>query len=207
MEVSMKCENYISVNTEIKNINMDNNEVLRVIKANKIYEFDENTYARIKNLKLRNGTIEVDMMSRLLPDAPDFARGFIGIAFRINEDDSEFESFYIRPTNSTNDTDDPVRQAHGCQYFAYPKYTFAYFRENSITGYEAPIHNELNQWIHLKAVINNNCASFYLNNESDPTLIVKQLIHKDTDAGSIGFFVDIGTEAFFKNLKVNAEQE
>lgn len=205
MELSMKCENYVAVNTDIKNINMDNDEVLRVIKANKIYEFDENTYAKLKDCKLKDGTIEVDMMSQLLPHAPDFARGFIGIAFRINEDDSEFESFYIRPTNSINATDDPVRQAHGCQYFAYPKYTFAYFRENGITEYEAPIHNELGEWIHLKAVIKNNSASFYLNNEKESTLVVKELIHKDACSGHIGFFVDIGTEAFFKNLKVDME--
>lgn len=28
--------------------------------------------------------IEVKMLSRLLPDAPDFARGFIGIVYRAN---------------------------------------------------------------------------------------------------------------------------
>lgn len=202
MELSIAYNNYIGVNTEIKNIKIEDEEVLRVTKAQKIYEFDENTYAKLKDFQLKDGIIEVDMMSRLLPDAPDFARGFIGIAFRINEDDSEFESFYIRPTNSINATDDSLRQSHGCQYFAYPKYTFAYFREKGITKYEAPVYNGLNEWIHLKAVIKDSHASFYLNNETEPTLTVEQLIHKEACFGSIGFFVDIGTEAFFKNLKV-----
>lgn len=38
----------------------------------------------------------------------DFARGFIGIAFRIDDEDSTFESFYVRPTNGR--IDDPVRK-------------------------------------------------------------------------------------------------
>ena len=42
------------------------------------------------------------MLSRLLKDAPDFARGFIGIAYCINEDDTKFESFYVRPTMVDN---------------------------------------------------------------------------------------------------------
>lgn len=87
--------------------------IIRVVKSEKINEYDENTYARVCDLHFHDGVIEVDMLSRLLPDAPDFARGFIGIAFRINEDDTQFESFYIRPTNSVNKTDDHVRIAHG----------------------------------------------------------------------------------------------
>ena len=34
-------------------------------------EFDENTYAKLKDFSFHNGTIEVKMLSRLLPDAPD----------------------------------------------------------------------------------------------------------------------------------------
>ncbi|MGT2775580.1 hypothetical protein ACVRZG_05895 [Streptococcus hyovaginalis] len=63
-------------------------------------------------------------------DAPDFARGFIGLAFRISENDDYFESFYIRPTNGR--TEDPIRRNRAIQYFAYPTYTFDYFREKGI---------------------------------------------------------------------------
>lgn len=203
MKLSINKKDYTAVHTAIENLCIDGDEVLRVVKSEKINEFDENTYAKINSVKCTDCVIEVDMMSSLLPDAPDFARGFIGIAFRIADDDSEFESFYIRPTNSVNSTDDPVRQSHGCQYFAYPNYTFAYFRENKITEYESPIHNELNEWIHLKAVIKGEKASFYLNNETEPVLVVNKLIHNNSSNGGLGFFVDIGTEAFFKNFSIN----
>lgn len=194
-------ENFRAIHTAIENVELDGKKVLRVIKAEKIMEFDENTYAKLNDVTFHNGTIEVKMLSRLLPDAPDFARGFIGIAYRINDDDTKFESYYVRPTNGRQ-CDDPIRKAHGCQYFSYPKYTFAYFRENNITKYESPVDIDLDEWIHLKAVIQDNTAKFYINNMEHPILVVDDMKHGSDLTGSVGFFVDIGTEAFFKDLKI-----
>ena len=171
---------------------------LRVVKADKLMQFDENTLVKLKNCDFHNGVIKVKMLSRLLPDAPDFARGFIGIVFRVNDNNSEFESFYIRPTNAM--TDDPVRRMHGCQYFSYPGYTFAYFREFGITGYEAPMDHGLDEWVELKAEIQGDQAAFYLNDEL--VLKVDGMKHGKDAHGSVGFFSEIGTEAFFKDLKI-----
>ena len=194
----MNAENFIAVNVSAENFNFEGENVLRVVKTEKLFEYDINSIAKLKNSDFHNGTIEVKMLSRLLPDAPDFARGFIGIAFRINADNSAFESFYIRPTNSN--TSDPVRKAHGCQYFSFPKYTFAYFRENNITKYENQISQGLNEWVNLKAVINDARADFYLNDVL--TLTVEDLKLGKDSRGAVGFFVDIGTEAFYKDLKI-----
>ena len=202
--IGMIVENWKAVNTDIGNAVIDGEQVLRVVKGEaKRMRFDENTYARLSDCDFHNGVIEVKMLSRLLPDAPDFARGFIGIAFRINEWDSEFESFYVRPTNAM--TNDPVRRAHGCQYFAYPGYTFAYFREYGIEGYEAPIDSGLNEWIDLKAVVRDDVAEFYLNEAHEPTLVVNGLKHGKAARGGVGLFVDIGTEGFFKDLRITCE--
>lgn len=198
--IDVNKEYFKAVHTAIDNLTMDGKEVLRVVKAEKMMEFDENTYAKLIDLSFHNGIIEVKMLSRLLPDAPDFARGFIGIAYRINEDDTKFESYYVRPTNGR--TDDPVRKAHGCQYFSYPKYTFAYFREHAMQQYEAPVDIGLNEWICLKAVVEGSQAKFYINEGREPILVVDDMKHGDKQRGSIGFFVDIGTEAFFKDLKI-----
>ena len=190
---------FIPVHTTItQEINRE--KVFRVIKKDKLMQFDENTFVKLKDMSFHNGIIKVKMLSRLLADAPDFARGFIGIVFRVKEDNSEFESFYIRPTNAV--TEDPVRRAHGCQYFSYPGYTFSYFREFGITEYEAPIHNGLDEWIQLTAVIRDEKAEFYLNEEKDPVLAVSSLKHGREARGSVGFFSEIGTEAFFKDLEV-----
>lgn len=198
--INLDMYNFEPVNTKIENINIDNEQVLKVIKAKKIMEFDENTYAKLIDSSFHNGVIEVKMLSRLLKNAPDFARGFIGIAYRINEDDSAFESFYLRPTNGR--IDDPVRKNRGCQYFSYPKYTFAYFRDKNITDYEGPADIGLDEWISLKAVIENEQAKFYLNDNKEPVLVVDNMKHGVGKHGAIGFFVDIGTEAYFKDLKI-----
>ena len=201
---SMASENWQAVNVDVRNVRMGGEDALRVVKGEgKRMRFDENTYARLKGVRFHDGVIEVKLLSRLLPDAPDFSRGFIGIAFRANEKDSEFEAFYLRPTNAM--TDDPVRRSHGCQYFAYPGYTFAYFREFGIEGYEAPIDAGLDEWIALKAVIRGDRAEFYLNGEQTPTLSVNGLKHGADAEGSVGLFVDIGTEGFFKELTVRCE--
>ncbi|HAX72441.1 MAG TPA: hypothetical protein DCY20_02825 [Firmicutes bacterium] len=193
-------ENLNAVHTAIESVELDGEKVLRVVKAEKIMEFDENTYVKLVDSSFQNGTIEVKMLSRLLPDAPDFARGFIGIAYRINEDNTKFESFYVRPTNGR--TDDPIRKSRACQYFSYPTYTFAYFRDNDITGYESPANIGLNEWINLRAVIEGSHAAFYINDNIEPVLIVNDMKHGAHHLGAVGLFVDIGTEAFFKDLKI-----
>ncbi len=193
-------DEFENIHTAMSDVLLDGEQTIRVVKADKIMQFDENTLVRLKDCDFHNGTIKVKMLSRLLPDAPDFARGFIGIVYRVNDNNSEFESFYIRPTNGM--TDDPVRKSHGCQYFSYPGYTFAYFREFNITQYEAPIHNGLDEWVQLKAVIRDETAEFYLNDEPEPVLTVKDMKHGKDARGSVGFFSEIGTEAFFKDLEI-----
>ena len=196
-------DEFENIHTAMSDVLLNGEQTIRVVKADKIMQFDENTLVRLKDCDFHNGTIKVKMLSRLLPDAPDFARGFIGIVYRVNDNNSEFESFYIRPTNGM--TDDSVRKSHGCQYFSYPGYTFSYFREFNITKYEAPIHNGLDEWVQLKAVIRDETAEFYLNDEPEPVLTVKDMKHGKDARGSVGFFSEIGTEAFFKDLEIEFE--
>lgn len=186
-----------AVNVKYQKEFLDDQAVIKVVKANKLMEFDENTYVKIADSVFHNGIIEVKMLSRLLADAPDFARGFIGIAFRISEDDSSFESFYVRPTNGQSS--DPIRKHRAIQYFSYPKYTFDYFREKGITEYEGSADIELNEWINLKVIVTDERAEFFVNGQQ--VLLVDQLKHLDSQ-GQVGLFVDIGTEGYFKDLHI-----
>lgn len=197
--INIDKENFAAVHTAIDAVTLDGTQVLRVVKKDKIDLYDQNTYAKANGLRFHNGTIECRMLSRLLLDAPDFARGFIGIVFRASEDDSEFESFYVRPTNG-RDCTDSVRKAHGCQYFSYPGYTFDYFREFGITKYEAPVDLRLDEWFTMKAVIEDGRAAFYLNGEL--ALSVENMKHGAGQHGSVGIFVDVGTEAFVSEINV-----
>ena len=58
----------------------------------------------------------------------------------------------------------------------------------------------LDTWVKLTAKIFDDTAEFFLNDKL--TLTVKDLKHGKNLRGSAGFFVDIGTEAFYKNLKI-----
>ena len=176
-------------------------ETVRVWKTGSL-EPDINTYAKVDGSDFHNGTIEVDVCGKLLPDAPDYARGFIGIVFRAADDGREFESFYIRPTNG-KDCTDPVRKSHGCQYFSFPGYTFAYFREFGITVYENQVDTiALNTWSHLKAVIKDDCGLFYV----DDILVLKVdgFKHGPHARGNVCLYVDIGTDGWFRNLVITS---
>lgn len=174
-------------------------ESVRVWKTGSL-EPDTGTYAKVAGSDFHNGTIEVDVCGRLLPDAPDYARGFIGIVFRAAEDGREFESFYIRPTNGKECTD-PVRRSHGCQYFSFPGYTFAYFREFGISDYENRVDTiALNAWSHIKAEIEEDRGTFWV--DGIPVLKVNGLKHGALARGNVGLYVDIGTDGWFRNLKI-----
>ena len=46
-----------------------------------------------------NGTIEVDILSRLNGKGPADARAFAGVAYRVTADADSFEAVYLRPLN------------------------------------------------------------------------------------------------------------
>jgi hypothetical protein len=177
---------------------------VRVVKDTAIKEVDEPTFAKIKNIDFQNGTIEVKVLSRLLKDAPETARGFIGIAFRINEDNSAFECIYIRPTNGR--ADDQIRRNHSIQYFSFPDFKFSRLRKESPEQYESYADMGLNEWIKLRIAVNGNQAKLFLNNNKQPSLIVNDLKHGENASGAIGLFVDVGTEGYFSDLKIIKHQ-
>lgn len=177
----------------------DKNTV-QVIKDRSITLVDEPTFVKIKRTKFKDGEIEVKVLSRLLPNAPDFARGFIGIAFRINDNNSKFESIYIRPTNGR--AEEQIRRNHSIQYFSYPDYKFDRLRKESPEVYESYADMGLNEWIKLKIIVRGTTAKLYLNDDKEPSLIVNDLKNGSNYFGSIGLWVEVGTEGYFRDLKI-----
>jgi hypothetical protein len=60
---------------------------------------------------------------------------------------------------------------------------------------------EMNKWITLRIEVKDAVAKLYLNNNKQPSLIVTDLKHGANLSGTLGLWVDIGTEGFFKDLK------
>jgi len=201
----LKFENHLfrPVNVSVELSELNGKEVIRVTKNPSVKEFDEPTFARLEAVDFQNGTIEVMVYSKLLPDAPAFARGFIGIAFRINGDNNRFESIYIRPTNAR--VDDQLRRNRSIQYFSYPEFKFERLRKEAPGQYESYADMGLGEWIKMNIVINGSKALLFLNNNPQPSLVVNDLKHGPDHKGAIGLFVDIGTEGFFSGLKITGE--
>jgi hypothetical protein len=175
-------------------------KVVKVVKDSTIKEVDEPTFVRIKNINLKDGIIKVNVQSRLLPTASSSDRGFIGLAFRISDSISRFECIYIRPTNGR--ATEQVRRNHSVQYFSFPNFKFPRLRKETPEKYESYADMGLNEWIKMKIVIKGNQARLFLNKNKQPSLIVNDLKLGGDISGSIGFFVDIGTEGYFSNLKI-----
>jgi Domain of Unknown Function (DUF1080) len=151
-------------------------------------------------IKFSNGTISVDIRSRLRPDAPEYARGFAGLAYRVNKDADRFEAVYIRPLNGRKLTPASPRDVRAVQYFSFPNWKFDALRTAFPDGrYEAGADIEPDCWTTLKIEVHEKSVRVMVN---DVEVLYLNETLGETNSGNIGLWVDIGTEAFFSNLLV-----
>ena len=179
-------------------------EVVKVIKDSTVTEVDEPTFIKLKDIEFKNGTIEVKVLSKLLPNAPEGARGFIGIAFRINDSNSKFECIYIRPTNGRANIQ--LRRNRSIQYFSFPDYKFDRLRKEAPGEYESYADMGLNEWIKLKILVKDSQAKLFVNESRQPSLIVNDLKHGANSSGAIALWIDVGTEGYFSELKIQKDK-
>ncbi|MCS4227025.1 DUF1080 domain-containing protein [Sphingobacterium sp. BIGb0165] len=62
-----------------------------------------------------------------------------------------------------------------------------------------------NEWIKLKIEVEDKTAKLFIDDTKPPNLIVNDLKMGADKTGAIGLFVDIGTEGFFRDLKVTSK--
>ena len=153
----------------------------------------------ISPVDFSTGTLEVDIYTTLAHDAAPEDRGFSGLAYHIDDEVKNFESVYIRGTNRLKETPPAPRNVRAVQYFAFPDAKFDYLRENFTGVYEAPANLGLNEWVNLRLEVNDSGVTTYINGEK--VLEVEGSLCK-TKSGKVGLRVDIGSEAYFANLKV-----
>jgi len=163
---------------------------------------DKDTFAFVPGLDFRDGTIEVDVAGLPLADAPSGARGFVGVAFRIDAAGGTFacEGFYIRPTNGR--AEDQMRRNHSTQYFSYPGYDFDRLRRDAPGQYESYTDLVPGEWTHLRIEVSGVAARFFVGGSPQPALIVRDLKRGPDAHGSVGLFVDSGTDGHFRNLSI-----
>jgi hypothetical protein len=159
------------------------------------------SYVVVKDAKFRDGTIEVDLAGQPAATAAEGARGFIGMAFRL-QGDGKYEYIYLRPTNGR--ADDQVRRNHSTQYSSYPDFDFARSRQEAPEKYESYVDLQPGVWTKYKIEVEGRKARLYVNGADQPCLIVNDLKLEPREGG-VALWVGPGTEGYFSNLKVTAK--
>jgi hypothetical protein len=154
-------------------------------------------YAVVKGSSFHNGTIEVELAGQPSAAAAGGARGFIGIAFRLQND--RYEYIYLRPTNGR--ADDQVRRNHSTQYSAYPDFDFAVLRQQSPEKYESYVDLEPGVWTRYRITVEGTTARLYVHGAAQPCLIVNDLKLGDS-TGAVALWIGPGTEGYFTGLSI-----
>ena len=153
----------------------------------------------IVDAELADGTIEVELAGGVQQSAMAAARGFVGVAFHVQEGDERFEALYLRPTNGR--AQDQERRNHSSQYISFPDQPWHKLREDTpepVRGIPRPRPDE---WTSVRIVVEGDQARLYVHGNEQPTLIVNDLRLSET-SGAVGLWVGPGTAALFRNLRV-----
>jgi hypothetical protein len=159
------------------------------------------SYASVKDVSFRDGVIEVDLAGQPAVGAPGEARGFIGVAFRI-QGDGRYEYVYLRPTNGR--AEDQIRRNHSTQYSSFPDFDFARSRQEAPEKYESYVDLEPGAWTKYKLEVAGRKARLYVNGANQPCLIVNDL-KLNAGEGGVALWVGPGTEGYFSNFKITAK--
>jgi len=153
----------------------------------------------VPGVDFEDGTVEVDVVGRPRPGAPADVRGFVGLAFRVQEQADRHECFYIRQTNGR--ADDQVRRNHSTQYISSPEWGWKRLRDEMPSVYESYVDLVPDAWTHLRIRVAGTRAELYVGAASQPVLLVRDLKH-GRSRGRIALWVGTDTEAYFSRLKI-----
>lgn len=155
--------------------------------------------ALVHGVTFGDGTISAEIAGLPAPGAAEGARGFVGIAFRVQRDPLRYESFYLRPTNGR--ADDQLRRNHSTQYVSEPEFPWFRLRKEHPGVYESYVDLETGAWTRVRVVVEGRKARLFVHDATHPTLIVNDL-KLDAPSGGIGLFIGQGTEAYFSSLEI-----
>jgi hypothetical protein len=156
--------------------------------------------ASIEGLEFGNGIIEAEIAGAPAPKAPEGARGFVGIAFRLQSDMRTYDAFYLRPTNGR--AEDQERRNHAVQYISHPDWPWARLRKETPSKYESYVDLRPGVWTRIKIEVRGDKARLYVHDLEQPTLIVNDVKSGANAKGAVALWLDSGTVAHFRNLSV-----
>jgi hypothetical protein len=157
--------------------------------------------ASIDGLEFANGVIEAEIAGAPAPGVGEGARGFVGIAFRLQNDPGTYDAFYLRPTNGR--AEDQERRNHAVQYISHPDWPWFRLRKETPSKYESYVDLLPGVWTRVKIEVRGERARLYVHDQEQPALIVNDLKTGAQGKGAVALWIDRGTVAHFRNLSVD----
>ena len=157
------------------------------------------TIAIVPKSDFGDGTIELELAGQVRAGAAGGARGFVGVAFRVDPKSLAYDCFYLRPENGR--VDDQLRRNHSAQYISHPDFTWDRLRKEQPGVYESYVDLEPGAWTRVRIVVKGGDARLFVHGAEQPTLVVTDMKRPPT-RGSVALWIGPGTEAFFRNLTI-----
>jgi len=191
-------------NVKTEQVTYKGRKALRVTDAAPPNVADGIQLVILNKTEFQDGVIEIELAGEPAANAGEGARGFVGVAFRVNldaaKDAARYECFYLRPTNGR--TDDQVRRNHSTQYISHPDFPWNRLRKEFPEKYESYVDVVPGEWTKIKIEVRGDKARLYVHDAPQPVLVVNDLKHGQS-RGQIALWVGAGSVAHFSNLRVS----
>ncbi len=187
------------VNSKVESVTYKGRKAIRVADTAPDGTLDDARLVVVTGTQFQDGSIEVDVAGDRIAGASETARGFVGIAFRVAHEGPPFEAFYLRPLNGRSD--DQLQRNHSAQYISSPEFPWNRLRKEFPGKYESYVDLVPGEWTKIKIEVKGEKARLFVNDGTEPILIVNPLLHGDTK-GAIALFISVGSVAHFTNLRV-----
>ena len=156
--------------------------------------------ARIDGVDFSNGTIEAEIAGTPAAGASAGARGFVGIAFRLQDDMKTYDAFYLRPTNGR--ADDQERRNHATQYISHPQWPWQRLRQETPSKYESYVDLTPGEWTKIKIEVHGDKARLFVHDNAQPALIVNDVKSGAQKGGGVALWIGPETVGHFRSLRV-----
>ena len=161
---------------------------------------DAETLAVIEGVQFSSGVIEAEIAGVPAPGAGEGARGFVGIAFRLQPDMKTYDAFYLRPTNGR--VDDQERRNHATQYISHPDWPWFRLRRETPSRYESYVDLVPDEWTPIRIEVRGDKARLFVHGQEQPALVVNDVKSGASRSGAIALWIGPGTVAHFRNLTI-----
>ena len=173
---------------------------LQAIKMTEKEQGPGQAFAGSKGVQFHDGTIELEVSGAPSKAADTTARGFIGVAFRIQSDGQHtLRCSIFRPTNGR--AEDQEMRNHSVQYVSGPDWSWQRLRQETPFRYESYADLQAGEWTHLRIVVRGKDARLFVGNTAQPSLIVRDLKAGDSEGG-VALWIGPGTEGYFRNVSI-----